>query len=56
MTQLDEKIAKVKDEATRDALAEISKFIKRIESVPPVTTDPASSGILRAINKITGKL
>jgi hypothetical protein len=54
MVRLADKIQKIEDTATRDALTEIAKELKRISSLPPVTEDLKQLAIV--VNQITNSL
>ena len=54
MNQLHDKVALVKDNATREVLKEIVDELVRIQSIHAVTEDTES--LANAINRITKKL
>lgn len=54
MDKLNALIEKIEDQATRDALKEISEEFQKIKQIPPVTNDLTQ--VARAVNKITEKI
>lgn len=54
MDKLNTLIEKIEDQATRDALKEISSEFAKIKQIEPVTNDLTQ--VARAVNKITEKI